>query len=71
MSKITYRKHSWLNIQIMKEKFGIQSKATGYEARWLHCTDGGMPLIYDTAEERDAKLKELRTEQRKATKGDA
>lgn len=58
--KTSYRKHDWLDTKTNTPKYGIQAKAVDWEVRWLHCAEDGKPLLYDTPEERDAKLKELR-----------
>lgn len=60
MTKVSYRRHDWLDTKTREAKFGIQAKAVGFEVRWLHCAEDGKPLIFDTEAERDLKLKELR-----------
>lgn len=63
MSKTKFRKHDWLNTKEISIKYGIQAKTETIS--WSHCCDGGKPLIYDSEEERDKKLKELRKAERK------
>lgn len=60
----TFRGCPWLDRETDTDKYGIQVKLTGFEVRWLHCCEGNKPMIYDTAEERDAKMKELRHEEK-------
>lgn len=54
-----FRKHNWFDTEHQVEKYGIQAKhpITG---QWYYCHDNGTPLIYDTVEERNEKIKELR-----------
>jgi hypothetical protein len=54
--KTEYRKHTWGNIKSGKAVHGIQGLSNG---RWLHCCENGRPLLFDTPEERDAKIREL------------
>ena len=60
MAKISFRKHDWYDGIANKPMFGIQGKATGFEARWAHCAADGKPLVFHTEAERDAELKRLR-----------
>ena len=59
----SYRPHDWLDTKTNLPKHGIQAKAVGFECRWLHCAEDNSPLLYDTPEERDAKLRDLRREE--------
>jgi len=51
------RKSTWLDTDKMKEVFGIKVK---YEGRWLDAGDDNGVLFFDTEEERDIKLNELK-----------
>lgn len=52
-----YQAHDWLDTKANKPKHGIDALVSG---RWMHCAENGKPLLYDTEEERDAKLRKLR-----------
>lgn len=53
-----YRPHEWINMNTLEPVYSIQARVG--KKGWAHCHEGGKPLFYKTAEERDAKLKELR-----------
>jgi len=53
-----FRPSVWINLKTEKEMFGIQ--ASVQKGKWLHAREDGKPLVFATAKERDAKLKELR-----------
>ena len=52
-----YRPHEWINTNTLEPVYSIQARVG--KNGWAHCHEGGKPLFYKTAEERDAKLKEL------------
>lgn len=52
-----YRAHQWLNINTKKTVYSIQARVG--KRGWAHAHEGGIPMFYDTAEERDAKLEEM------------
>lgn len=54
---ISYRPHNWLNTQSNKPVFGIQAKRPG--GKWLHMARDSQPLLFNTAEERDAEIERL------------
>lgn len=54
-----FRKRNWFDTENQVEKFGIQAKHP-IPGQWFWCHDNGTPLIYDTIEERNDKIKELR-----------
>lgn len=65
-TKLTFRPHDWFNTKTGEEKFGIEVKPVGMEVRYAHCVEANKPLLFETAKERDAKIKELRQEQNRA-----
>lgn len=67
----TFRRHDWYDAKARVPKFGIQGKPRDPFAGWMHCCEGGKPLIFDTEQERDAKLKELRRANRPLTHCDS
>jgi len=48
---------TWFNTKQMKEVFGIKVK---FEGEWMNAGDNNGPLFFDTKEERDAKIEELK-----------
>ena len=60
MTKTTpreYRGHEWINTQTLQPIYSIQARVG--KNGWAHLHSGGKPLFYDTAEARDAALKEI------------
>jgi hypothetical protein len=58
MSKqIKFKPNDWLDTKTMTIKYGIDGL---YSNQWMHCSENGKPLFFDTATERDNKIKELR-----------
>lgn len=57
-----FRKSNWFDTEKLVEKYGIQAKhpMTG---QWYYFCEDGKPLLYDTIEERNTKIKELRESQ--------
>lgn len=53
-----YRPHEWINTNTLEPVYSIQVRVG--KNGWAHYHEGGKPWFYKTAEERDAKLKELR-----------
>ena len=53
-----FRKSNWFDTENLVEKYGIQVKHP-ISGRWCYCFEGSKPLIYDTIEERNNKIKEL------------
>lgn len=58
--KIRYRPHPWFDSRAVRKMFGIQARIGNGE--WMHMSEDGKPLIYDTEAERDAKIKALRAQ---------
>jgi hypothetical protein len=54
-----YRPHQWINIDTFKPIYSIQA-SVGHNG-WMHVSKGGKPLFFDTAEARDAALREFTT----------
>lgn len=52
-----FKANDWLGTETMTIQYGIDAL---YEGVWHHCCEDGKPLFFDTAEERDKKLEELR-----------
>lgn len=53
-----FRAHDWFDTEKEKPLYGIQARREN--GKWLHVCEGNRPLLYEKAEERDAKLEELR-----------
>jgi hypothetical protein len=58
--KIKYKKNDWLNTQTRTPMYGIDARVDG---KWHYVAEDGKPLLYQTAEERDRRIKELRRAQ--------
>lgn len=52
-----YRAHEWINTNTLKPIYSIQARVG--KNGWAHLHEGGKPMFYDTAKERDAVLAEL------------
>lgn len=52
-----FKANNWLGTKTMNIQYGIDAL---HDGEWHHCCEDGKPLFFDTAESRDAKLKELR-----------
>ena len=52
-----FRAHQWINTKTLKPIFSIQASVG--KNGWMHVSDNGKPMFYDTAEARDAALKDL------------
>ena len=63
-----FRPHDWMDTDNLQPKFGIQvclsPALEGESALWMHAHSGGIPLIFDTAAERDATIARLRSDKR-------
>ena len=51
------RNHDWLNMETLKPAFGIEAYVNGI---WMNVAQDGVPCLFDTAAERDAKRLEIR-----------
>jgi hypothetical protein len=58
-SKMKFRKSEWLSLETVTPKFGIQAREKTGD-KWAHVCEASKPLIFDTATERDDKIKELK-----------
>ena len=56
-NKLKFKTNNWLDVATMTVRYGVDAF---HDGAWYHCSDGGKPLFFDTAEERDAKMVELR-----------
>jgi hypothetical protein len=56
-SKLKFKANNWLDTKAHKIYFGIDVKMNG---TWHHASADNQPLFFDTAEERDLKIVELR-----------
>lgn len=56
-----FRKSDWLGVKSGDKLYGIDAYC---DHQWMHVSQNGEPLFFKTAEERDAKLKLLRAEDR-------
>ena len=54
---LQYRPSTWFDTTKHAPVFGIEAQEGSSD--WLNLAEGGKPLIYDSEEERDAKLREL------------
>lgn len=54
-----YRPHEWINVNTLKPVYSIQARVG--KRGWMNVSEGNKPLFFDTAEQRDAKLKELKS----------
>jgi hypothetical protein len=52
-----FKANNWLDTNDRSIHYGIDGSVDG---EWLHISSDGKPLFFPTAEERDAKMKELR-----------
>ncbi len=52
-----FRRHEWINTKTLKPIYSIQARVG--RNGWAHLHEGGKPMFFDTAAERDAALKEL------------
>jgi len=55
---MVFRPSTWYNMEKNCPVFGIQAKIE--PKKWLNCCNGKNVFIFDTEEERDNKIKELR-----------
>ncbi len=60
-----FKKNNWFDSKELKVFYGIDAKV---DNEWHHAAEDGKPLLFDTSEERDEKLKELRKEYRESKK---
>lgn len=54
-----FKRYDWLDVKNVKPIFGIQVRESNKDT-WHHLSMNGKPVLYETEEERDKKLKELR-----------
>ena len=52
-----FRKSTWFNKEKMKEVYGIKIK---HEGKWMDAGDNNGILFFDTEQERDIKLSDLK-----------
>lgn len=52
-----YRAHDWLDVTTLKPCHGIEA-AVG-RSGWMKVSSGNKPLLFPTAAERDAELKQM------------
>jgi len=55
-----FRAHDWMDTKEMKMMYGVQGLT---EDRWAHCHTKGVPLLFDTKEERDQWIKDRTVKQ--------
>ena len=58
MKEIKFRIHKWLDLETMKEKFGIQCKIS--KEKWAHCVENGKALLFEDEKSCKEKLEQLR-----------
>lgn len=51
-----FRVHKWVNVEKRKPVFGIQGCVNGV---WMHCSEDGQPIFFDTIGEARIKVREL------------
>jgi len=60
-NEIIFRASKWFNFNTNKPMYGIQARIK--PRKWIHCLkNDDYPLIFNTEEERDEKLNELKKE---------
>lgn len=52
-----FRAHDWINVNTLKPCYGIQA-AVG-KAGWMNVSEHGKPLLFPTADARNAALKDM------------
>ncbi|MFZ4857937.1 MAG: hypothetical protein ACOYL3_16225 [Desulfuromonadaceae bacterium] len=58
-NRLRFKANNWLDTKAHKVFYGIDVKMNG---TWHHASADNQPLFFDTAEERDSKIVELRKE---------
>lgn len=61
-NQIEIRPNDWINVNTLTEIFSLQIKHNG---KWCHVHSNGEPLFFDTAQERDEKIAELKAKYQK------
>lgn len=50
------RSFDYFNTKTMEMKYGIQVK---HQGKWMPCAEEGKPLMFDTPEQRDERMREV------------